>query len=344
MAKINRAVTIDGVKKWIRANTEQQYAEKLMALCRPEKIERAPRRKKHKFGDYALNWFEVYSRPHLATVTATTYQRQIGLFLLPKFGNMAIEDISPDDIQQLFNSMDGAVSSKRVTKAVLSQILDAAVEDDIISKNPLHSSKVRITGKESQATVPYSVEQMQYLVRHLNDIERATDRTYMALQALHPLRLEEVLGLKWGDIDLDNMSIRICRAVTHPNRNMPEVKVPKTKSSVRVIGLSSIAARYLVPGPLNDFVVGGKSPISYTQVQSMCVRIRKDTGFDEKITPIRFRTTVLTDLYDQTKDIKLAQAAAGHTTSAMTLRYYVKGREEAVRAASAVDDVYGSEN
>ena len=29
-------------------------------------------------------------------------------------------------------------------------------------------------------------------------------------------------------------------------------------------------------------------------------------------------------LVSQTKDIKLAQAAAGHTTSAMTLRYYVK--------------------
>ena len=56
--------------------------------------------------------------------------------------------------------------------------------------------------------------------------------------------------------------------------------------------------------------------------------------------PIRFRTTVLTDLYDQTKDIKLAQAAAGHTTSAMTLRYYVKGRETISKAAAVVDRAY----
>ena len=51
-------------------------------------------------------------------------------------------------------------------------------------------------------------------------------------------------------------------------------------------------------------------------------------------------TTVLTDLYDQTKDIKLAQAAAGHTTSAMTLRYYVKGRETISKAAAVVDRAY----
>ena len=341
MAKINRAVTIDGVKKWIRANTEQEYAEKLIALCQPVQAKDVPHKKKHRFDDYALTWFEIYGRPHLATVTATTYQRQIGLYLLPAFGSMSIEDITPDDIQRLFNGMDTAKATKDKVKLVLNQILDAAVEDDIIVKSPRRSNKVRITGKESQTTVPYTVSQMQYLVSHLDNIEKPQDRTYMALQALHPLRLEEVLGLKWGDIDLDNLSLRICRAVTHPNRNMPEVKSPKTKSSVRIIGLSSIAAAYLSPGPQNDFVVGGKNPMSYTQVRRMCIRIKRDTGFDENITPIRFRTTVLTDLYDQTKDIKLAQAAAGHTTSAMTLRYYVKGREETIRAAGVVDDVYG---
>lgn len=56
--------------------------------------------------------------------------------------------------------------------------------------------------------------------------------------------------------------------------------------------------------------------------------------------PIRFRTTVLTDLYDQTKDIKLAQTAAGHTTPAMTLRYYVKGRETHTDATAAVERAY----
>ncbi len=89
-----------------------------------------------------------------------------------------------------------------------------------------------------------------------------------------------------------------------------------------------------------EFVFGGKSPLSYTQVRRMCNRIKRDIGFDENITPIRFRTTVLTDLYDQTKDIKLAQAAAGYTTSAMTLRYYVKGRETISKAAAVVDQAY----
>ena len=59
----------------------------------------------------------------------------------------------------------------------------------------------------------------------------------------------------------------------------------------------------------------------------MCDRIKKDTEFSENITPIRFRTTVLTDIYDQ-------------TTADMTLKYYVKGREDIASATAAVGTVY----
>lgn len=71
-------------------------------------------------------------------------------------------------------------------------------------------------------------------------------------------------------------------------------------------------------------MVGGDAPFSYTQVRRMCGRIQKDMRFEQRIIPNRFRTTVLTDLYDSTKDIKQTQAAAGHTTAAMTLRHYVQ--------------------
>lgn len=339
MAKITRTVTIDGVKHWIRAKTEQEYAEKLISLVSPNVPEKNT---KHAFGDYAMNWFEIYSLPNVETVTATTYKRQLTLHLLPAFEGLDVEDITTDDIQRLFNGMKGAKATKDKARMVLSQILDAAVEDGYIEKNPLKSKRIKIRGKASQATVPYSVEQMRFLVQHMDSIKDPLDRAYLAIQALHPLRLEEVLGLQAADIDQENMSIHICRAVTHPTRNQPEIKDTKTQSSARTIGLSALAVPYLPSVKDGEFVFGGKKPLSYTQVRKMCDRIKRDTGFEENITPIRFRTTVLTDLYDQTKDIKLAQAAAGHTTSAMTLRYYVKGRETISKAAAVVDRTYSA--
>lgn len=338
--KINRTVMVNGVKRWIHASNEQEYADKLLKLVGNQST--TPEPGKHLFSDYALTWFEVYSKPNIETATATTYKRQLTRYLLPGFDGIAVEDITTDDVQRLFNGMSGTKATKDKAKMVLNQILDAAVEDGYITKSPLRSKRVKITGKASKATTPYTVEQMRFLVQHIKDIQNPIDRAYLAIQALHPLRLEEVLGLQGADIDLENGAIHICRAVTHPTRNQPEVKATKTQSSARTIGLSALAVPYLPQVKEGEFVFGGKRPLSYTQVRKMCNRIKRDTGFTENITPIRFRTTVLTDLYDQTKDIKLAQAAAGHTTSAMTLRYYVKGRESIAQAAAVVGEVYAT--
>ena len=336
--KINRTIMIGGVKRWIHANTEQEYADKLMKLLN----NKPPEAGKHPFSEYAWNWFEVYSKPNIETVTATTYKRQLTRYLLPAFEGIAVEDITTDEVQRLFNSMDTAKATKEKVKIVLNQILEAAKDDKLIADNPLKSKRLRITGTASKATQPYTVEQMRYLVQHIPDIQNPVDRAYMAIQALHPMRLEEVLGLQWADISTENGTIHIRRAVTHPTRNQPEIKCPKTESSIRTIGLSSFAIPHLTCGADNDFLFGGKRPLSYTQVRKMCDRIKRDMGFPENITPIRFRTTVLTDIYNQTKDIKLTQAVAGHRTADMTLKYYVKGREDVAQATAVVGTVYAT--
>lgn len=340
--KINRSVVINGTRKWIHANSEQEYAEKLMKMTGAS-VEKIQTYDKHIFSEYAENWFELYALPNIETATATTYKRQLKLYLIPAFGEKALEDLTTDDIQNLFNAMTGAKSTKLKVKMVLNMILEAALEDGYIQRNPLKSRRLKITGEASKVIKEYTVEQMRFLIRNLDKVKKPTDRGYLALQALHPLRLEEVLGLKWEDIDFENMSLHIRRAVTHPTRNQPEVKATKTEASVRVIGLSEIAARYLTPGNPESFVFGENMPFTYQKVRRMCERIQRDTGFEENITPIRFRTTVLTDIYDQTKDVKTAQAAAGHASPTMTMRRYAKGRDVARQSSVVIDKIYSSD-
>ena len=129
--------------------------------------------------------------------------------------------------------MNCAKATKGKVKMVLNMILNAAVEDGLLANNPMKSSRLKITGKASKTTDVYSVEEMQYIVNHIRDVQSPVDRAYIALQSLHPLRLEEVLGLKWEDIDTENMVIHVRRAVTHPDRNQPEIKEAKTEGSVR---------------------------------------------------------------------------------------------------------------
>ncbi len=339
--RIKREIVVNGEKRWITGANEQEYAEKcarlMKAAAEPQTQDAGS---KHGFREYADNWFNVFSKPNIAKVTAITYERQLRLHIYPVLGEKNIEDITPIDVQTVFNRMGNVTkATKNKAKIVLNMVLEQAVEENLLRKNPLTSKSIRITGAASKPTPPYSIEQMQYLVRHIGQVKEARGRAYLALHALHPLRLEEVLGLQGRDID--DHSIHVRRAVTHPDRNQPEIKETKTEDGVRVVDLVEQIKQYLPKTAPHDYILGGAKPLTCTEVEGICERIQHDTGFDERVTPIRFRTTVLTDIYDQTKDVKQTMHAAGHTNEITTLKYYIKGRSEHSNTAAPVAAAYG---
>ena len=58
-----------------------------------------------------------------------------------------------------------------------------------------------IHGLASEKTKTYSIEQMRYLLEHVGEIKNEFDRAWLALITAVPLRPEEVLGLRWRDVD-----------------------------------------------------------------------------------------------------------------------------------------------
>lgn len=345
--KIRRSVTINGVKIWIAANTEQEYAEKLLALASAKAPEPKTHPEKHNFEKYALHWFETFSKPNVSYVTAQNYARHLRKKILPILGPMNIEDITPEDVQSVFNHMpkDAKQESKHKVKIIMNQIFNMAVDDGLIMRNPLQSSHVKVKGTAPTVTQPYTVEQMQFLAAHLKDLSSPYDRAWLAIIISLPLRPEEVLGLRWEDVDTENCIFHIRNTVIHPERNTPEFKpYTKTQASVRDLSFTPTLLKYLPPrGDPKAFVVSGENPMTYTQVQRMRKRIKREINFDENITPRRFRTTVATDISAQTHDLKLVQHMLGHSTPQMTLKHYDKGRSISLDATNAIQACYGLE-
>lgn len=340
--KIRREILFNGQRIWITANTEQEYAEKLLRLsANPTGYTGG----KHLFKEYATEWFEVFSRPNVEKVTSSVYEQQLKNHILPILGDLNLEDITSADVQRVFNRMPEGTKqeTKNKAKTVINQIFKKAIDDGLLLRNPLHSSSIRIKGEAASETLPYTVEQMRYLVEHLPDIKNPTDRTWLALSLSLPLRPEEVLGLRWVDVDTDGCTVHIRSTVTHPTRNEPEFKpYTKTTASIRELKFPKEILSFLpTRGSPEEFVVGGKNPISYTQLRGIRKRINRDTGFGETITPRRFRTTVATDISAMTHDLKLVQRSLGHATPQMTLKHYDKGRKNAIDAASAIGKCYG---
>ena len=340
---IRRHVRINGTTVWITAKTEQEYMEKVVRLSGGNVMPVS--KPKHPFGEYALTWLNVFSRPNVERVTSVSYEQQLKNYILPVLGEMNLEGITPADVQKIFNNMGKRMKqeSKNKVKIVLNQIFKMAMNDDIIAKNPLEAPSIRIKGEKSTPTVPYSVNEMRYMAEHLIDIQSGMDRAWLAISISLPLRPEEVLGLTWADVDEVNGVFHIRNTVTHPARNEPEFKTyTKTAASIRDLAVSEELLSCLpVRGKLNEFVIGGKTPLTYMQVRRMRERIQRDIQFDGSITPRRFRTTVATDISAQTHDLKLVQKMLGHSSPQMTLKHYDIGRSTTVDATDAIASCYG---
>lgn len=342
-SKIRRQVTVNGTKVWLTANSEQEYANKLLRLAMGPQED--ARQEKHPFKAYAENWFEVFSKPNIDRVTAVTYERQLRNYIYPILNGLNVEDITAENVQRVFNAMgdDMKQGSKDKVKNVLNQIFNKAIDDGFIMKNPLKASSIRIKGLAAEETEPYTIEQMRYLASHLNDVVKPTDRAWLALSLSLPLRPEEVLGLKWGDVDEKACMIHVRNTVTHPTRNEAHFKsYTKTASSVRQLIFPQEILAYLPErGQPDEFVIGGEKPLSYMQLRGLRKRINYQTKFGETITPRRFRTTVATDISAMTHDLKLVQKSLGHSTPQITLKHYDKGRSRAADASQAIASCYG---
>lgn len=338
-ARIRRTITVNGVKRWVTASTEQEYAEKVAALfADPNKAKNS--KNSHIFKNYANNWFAVFHEPNVQTYTRKTTRRNLDKHIFPVFGNKAIEDITPADIQEVYNSFgDAAKGTLLKARQPMNQIFNRAVEDGIIARNPVKSSSIVMRGRPEEETEPYSLEEMRYIVAHIPCVRNPIDRAYLALQALHPLRHEETLGLCGGDIDKANNVINIHQAVEIGD-GVGKLKATKTQGSVRTIPLVDAAKQFIPNIPPNKLLFGGDKPYRHWDVVQMRRRITADIGLDQLISARRFRATVLTDIYDTSKDIKLTQRLAGHTNPNMTLQHYVKGRQPKQDTAKLIADRY----
>lgn len=352
MSRIKKHINIGGESRWITADSEQEYAEKVaMAFMQSGLLSSRPLKPQtsHPFPEYAQNWLDVYEKPHVAAVTAITYQRYLNKYLVATFAGKDVETITTDDIQLLFNSLKSkSIETVNKVKNLLNMILRHAVDQKIIDSNPMDSDSLNITGGAGVKTPAYSVEDMKYFASHIDMIESPRDRVWFAIMLFHPLRSEECLGLKHKNIikTKTGMTMQIAATVTHPTRNEPVyAEKTKTDKSRRVLQISPTAAQYLTHGDPEEFLVYNGSdptqPMSYTSLRRMCERIAKQIGYEGTITPRRFRTTVASDLYAATKDVKLVQDALGHSHySQVAFDHYIECRQDAGNAGSIIDTIY----
>lgn len=162
------------------------------------------------------------------------------------------------------------------------------------------------------------------------------------------MRIEEILGLRWEDIDTERDCIHIRRAVVHPGRSAPEVKTTKNGKE-RVIPIPQGLLAQLSPRERTGFILNSycdlkrERPLSYTEYRRSFDRIRKLCGIED-YSAHDFRDTCATEWRESGISIDMIARLLGHQKTDVTEQRYVKYRPELYKQAQEKMSVYGTSN
>ena len=336
--RIRELVTVNGKSKWVTGYTFQEVCESYVKLLVTEGLvewvdndDGIPL-----FGEYLKTFYETYKQKQQAN-TVVNRDRIIRNHVLPSFGARRIDRIRTTDLQKYFNSLDAKYSKETLLKIrnIMSPVFDAAVEDDLIARNPFLSRHFSIGGRETVSHKAIPREKINAMKAALPSVEGRV-RLMAALLLYTGMRFEEVLGLRWEDIT--DEWIAVSRAVVHPTRNLPVVKCPKTKTSERRIPLAEPLKELLTPKYKSGFVLFSDrspkrdSPLSYTEARRVFDKIRRQFGL-EKYTAHDFRDTCATEWRENGMSLDLIARLLGHAKTETTERRYVKYRADIMTGA-----------
>lgn len=158
------------------------------------------------FREYALLWVK---ERRLSQTTEELYRRLLRLHILPAFEDLDLDEITAPRVRSWRSErLDATGAETTVAKSyrLLKAILETAVEDELIRRNPC---RIRGAGKETAAERPVAtVDQVDALADALGP----RWRLMVYLGAYGPLRPEEQAELRRKDIDLDNLTVRVRQA------------------------------------------------------------------------------------------------------------------------------------
>ena len=311
-----------------------------------------------RFSEFTEIWKRDYGSKELAPSTYKRYCRMLETRLLPYFGHFYINKIRPTDIMKFYDLLEkdtqlvrkkgnnGSKTKKPLSgktileyHRLLRAMLHKAVYWQLIVANP--AERVQAPRAKKPKRKSYDDEQTKILLENLEQlsIEDTKYKVAIILTVFTGVRLGELMGLEWQDIDFKNGIISINRSSQYLSDMGVFTKVPKTESSIREIAIPEFIISLLEEYKLwyeeqksiynelwNDsnrlFVQADGKPMHPSTISKWFVKYVGQIG----LPVINFhglRHTNASLLVAQNVDIAVISARLGHAQISTTLDFYV---------------------
>jgi integrase len=142
-------------------------------------------------------------------------RRQIELRLqgriLPALGSSELRSVTPSAAQAWIRGLQGQVSDSYIRTLVgtFSSLMQAAVDDGLIAKNPFRASSVKAPSKQTKHVVPWATTRVSAIRDQLPEYYREMVTAAAGLG----LRQGEVFGLAREDLDFGREVVHVRRQV-----------------------------------------------------------------------------------------------------------------------------------
>lgn len=288
------------------------------------------------FENWALKWLDSYKKGTVKEHTFNfTYKSNVEKYLIPYFKKAKLSDIKQIDIQKYFNTVkneDGnplAKSTLDKQKLILKSMFEAAIDNDLCYKNPVKNIKYQQASESPEKNV-YDRGEAEKVIEYA----KLHGRTDIVIMLETGIRRSELLGLQWSDINLNNNTMHIQRAVVQTKGKIV-IDKPKTATSDRIIPFSTVLSSYLKSNQNDNIYVIGterpKSPSTYAkQFKQFMKKMNADINCPV-LTPHELRHTYGTLLRESGADIYTIQKLMGHSDISVTAGIYVHNDIEVLR-------------
>lgn len=191
------------------------------------------------FPEYFWNWFQTYKESNVTIRTKRTYE-QVHNILKKYFKDIAIGEIDRRRYQQFLKDYGSTHARSTVSKnnSLIHACIKDALYDDVITKDFIENTSLVFDKKRTRSIEYLNIKEMNALATFLSKtLNYHFTGKYMILLAIYTgMRLGEIQGLKWKDINFKFKAVSINRAW---NETEKEFKETKNESSVRIIRINS---------------------------------------------------------------------------------------------------------
>lgn len=221
---------------------EERTAEALASRLGIVPVEPEPAAPVCIFSGLAKRWLERKRTEGLAAGSIQKYAHEIKQHLLPTFGNIDATTITKGQVIILQEQLVARYGTGTVNSAIgrLAQILAYGVDLGYLSDNPARRvRKLKKRAGEDGAWDWYTVDELDALREAAK--RWAPVHTLITVAAYTGLRVGELRGLEWGDVDFKSRTLHIQRQVQRGRIDLP--KWGKTRTvPMRAVVLDALKA------------------------------------------------------------------------------------------------------